>query len=64
MLRSKIYLGYVECKVTGTTARGEHAPIIPQELFDAVQCGENLCHCTKASNIIPKPSARAKKANV
>lgn len=37
MLRSKIYLGYVECKVTGTTARGEHAPIIPQELFDAVQ---------------------------
>ena len=37
MLRSKIYLGYVECKVTGTTARGEHAPIITQELFDAVQ---------------------------
>ena len=37
MLRSKIYLGYVECKVTGTIARGEHAPIITQELFDAVQ---------------------------
>lgn len=37
MLRSKIYLGYIECKVTGTTVRGEHAPIIPQELFDAVQ---------------------------
>ena len=37
MLRSKIYLGYVECKVTGTTARSEHAPIITQELFDAVQ---------------------------
>lgn len=37
MLRSKIYLGYVECKVAGTIAKGEHAPIITQELFDAVQ---------------------------
>lgn len=37
MLRNKIYLDYVECKVTGTTARGEHTPIITQELFDAVQ---------------------------
>ncbi len=46
ILHSKTYLGYVECKVTGTTARGEHAPIISQELFDAAQRElANNTHC-------------------
>lgn len=41
MLRNKTYLGFIECKVTSTCVRGEHAPIISQELFDNVQ--RELC---------------------
>lgn len=55
MLRSKLYLGYVECKVTGTTARGEHAPIITTELFDTVQAelANNTNHKSGRTNGSP-----------
>lgn len=41
LLREKIYIGVMEHKAIGTTADGEHKPIITKELFDAVQ--ERLC---------------------
>lgn len=37
MLRDKIYIGITECKAAGTSVPGEHAPIIPNELFESVQ---------------------------
>lgn len=37
MLRDRIYIGQIEHKKNGTFAKGEHEPIIPEDLFNRVQ---------------------------
>ena len=37
MLRDRIYIGQIEHKKNGTFAKGEHEPIISEELFNRVQ---------------------------
>ena len=37
MLRDRIYIGQIEHKKNGTFAKGEHEPIVSEELFNSVQ---------------------------
>lgn len=47
MLRDRIYIGQIEHKKNGTFAKGEHEPIISNELFNRVQVAlaNNSHHC-------------------
>ena len=57
ILRDKIYIGQIENKKEGTFAKGEHEPIIPEELFNRVQVAlannsNNKSQSTHAPNIL------------
>lgn len=57
ILRDKIYVGQIENKKEGTFAKGEHEPIIPEELFQRVQVAlannaNNKSPSTRAPNIL------------
>ena len=57
ILRDKIYIGQIENKKEGTFAKGEHEPIIPEELFNRVQVAlannsNNKSSSTRAPNIL------------
>ena len=57
ILRDKIYIGQIENKKEGTFAKGEHEPIIPEELFNRVQVAlannsNNKSPSTRAPNIL------------
>lgn len=57
MLRDRIYIGQIENKKEGTFAKGEHEPIISEELFNRVQIAlannsNNKSHSTRAPNIL------------
>ena len=57
VLRDKIYIGQIENKKEGTFAKGEHEPIIPEELFNRVQVAlannsNNKSSSTRAPNIL------------
>ena len=57
ILRDKIYIGQIENKKEGTFAKGEHEPIIPEELFNRVQVAlannsNNKSPITRAPNIL------------
>ena len=57
ILRDKIYIGQIENKKEGTFAKGEHEPIIPEELFNRVQVAlanntNNKSQSTRAPNIL------------
>ncbi len=57
ILRDKIYIGMIENKTEGTFAKGEHEPIVPEELFNRVQIAlannaNNKSPSTRAPNIL------------
>ena len=57
ILRDKVYIGQIENKKEGTFAKGEHEPIIPEELFNRVQVAlannsNNKSPNTRAPNIL------------
>ena len=57
ILRDKVYIGQIENKKEGTFAKGEHEPIIPEELFNHVQVAlanntNNKSQSTHAPNIL------------
>ena len=57
ILRDKVYIGQIENKKEGTFAKGEHEPIIPEELFNRVQVAlasnsNNKSPSTRAPNIL------------
>lgn len=57
ILRDKVYIGQIENKKEGTFAKGEHEPIIPEELFNRVQGAlannsNNKSPSTRAPNIL------------
>ena len=57
ILRDKIYIGQIENKKEGTFAKGEHEPIISEELFNRVQIAlannaNNKSPSTRAPNIL------------
>lgn len=57
ILRDKIYIGQIENKKEGTFAKGEHEPIIPEELFNRVRVAlannsNNKSSSTRAPNIL------------
>ena len=57
ILRDKIYIGQIGNKKEGTFAKGEHEPIIPEELFNRVQVAlannsNNKSPSTRAPNIL------------
>lgn len=57
ILRDKIYIGMIEHKTEGTFAKGEHEPIVPEELFNRVQIAlannaNNKSPSTRAPNIL------------
>ena len=57
ILRDKIYIGQIENKKEGTFAKGEHEPIISNDLFNRVQVAlannsNNKSHSTRAPNIL------------
>lgn len=57
ILRDKIYIGQIENKKEGTFAKGEHEPIISNDLFNRVQIAlannsNNKSHSTRAPNIL------------
>ena len=57
ILRDKVYIGQIENKKEGTFAKGEHEPIIPEELFNHVQVAlanntNNKSPSTRAPNIL------------
>ena len=56
-LRDKIYIGQIENKKEGTFAKGEHEPIISEDLFNRVQVAlannaNNKSPSTRAPNIL------------
>lgn len=57
ILRDKIYIGQIENKKEGTFAKGEHEPIVSNELFNRVQVAlannsNNKTTSTRAPNIL------------
>ena len=57
ILRDKVYIGQIENKKEGTFAKGEHEPIISNDLFNRVQIAlannsNNKSHSTRAPNIL------------
>ena len=57
MLRDRIYIGQIEHKKNGTFAKGEHEPIVSNELFNRVQVAladnsNNKSSSTRAPNIL------------
>ena len=57
ILRDKVYIGQIENKKEGTFAKGEHEPIVSNELFNRVQVAlannsNNKTTSTRAPNIL------------
>lgn len=57
ILRDKVYIGQIENKKEGTFAKGEHEPIISEDLFNRVQVAlannaNNKSPSTRAPNIL------------
>ena len=57
ILRDKVYIGQIENKKEGTFAKGEHEPIVSNELFNRVQVAlsdnsNNKLSSTRAPNIL------------
>ncbi len=57
ILRDKVYIGQIENKKEGTFAKGEHEPIISNDLFNRVQVtlannSNNKSQSTRAPNIL------------